>query len=296
MLSAQWVCSKLRKLMGKAIGKQAMTSEWVEFLEQVSQLTEERLKEGKSLWFRGQRYSGWKLLPGLHRKVEEFLKKAGREDTEEQKVALLSAEYQSLYQNFRNKAISILGPDERDRWSIVFTMQHHRIPTRLLDWTESFLCALYFCFEKWKPADEAVIFALCPEELNKTTYNLDNLFAFPPEGQAGLTDLEVYLPDSIGKPGPTCAVVPPFSNPRMVAQQSVFTLSGDSFIPLEQELEGTEVLRKFVLPPSLYQDAGRFLDLLGTGPFTYLPDLEGLSKEVTARDKKRDRIIGEYYK
>ncbi len=56
-------------------------------------------------------------------------------------------------------------PSNSDPLGWLFLMQHYRLPTRLLDWSQSPLVALYFALGK--PDDrDAVLWALSPTQLN----------------------------------------------------------------------------------------------------------------------------------
>ena len=45
-------------------------------------------------------------------------------------------------------------------------MQHHGVPTPLLDWSESFACALYFASEGWESNSEAAVYMMYPQLIN----------------------------------------------------------------------------------------------------------------------------------
>ena len=56
-------------------------------------------------------------------------------------------------------------------------MQHHRVPTRLLDWSESPLAGLFFAVEE-EPGADGALWCLLPTELNK---HANVSFSFPSE-------------------------------------------------------------------------------------------------------------------
>lgn len=85
----------------------------------------------------------------------------------------------------------------------------------------------------------------------------------------------------------TVAVAPIFTNPRMTAQRSVFTLAGDPFVALEKQFEGRlageRALVKIELPPEQFDEVEEYLRVNGLRAFTYYPDLEGLALDHESR-------------
>lgn len=101
------------------------------------------------IWFRGQSKSGWDLIPSVFRKDNDRL----YDET-------------SLFYHFQ-----LRSPEFRHDHHSVFDwlglMQHYKAPTRLLDWTENLLVALYFatCEPEYDEYDGA-IFVLNARLLN----------------------------------------------------------------------------------------------------------------------------------
>lgn len=102
-----------------------------------------------SVWFRGESHRASKAKPSLRPKVFGF-------GIEQENL---------LVQSFRRKAggMSDTPPFERtDLW--LFLAQHHNVPTRLLDWSEGALSALFFAIndvEKPNP----IVYMLNPRVL-----------------------------------------------------------------------------------------------------------------------------------
>ena len=92
----------------------------------------------------------------------------------------------------------------------------------------------------------------------------------------------------------TIAVAPDFTNPRMTAQRSAFTMSGDSFEPLDKEfpkLVQDGRLRKFVLAPKVKKEAEVFLRAAGLDAYSFYPDLHGLALRHKDQGRRRLELI-----
>jgi FRG domain len=101
-------------------------SSWGEILDHINEIAEDPgMMTGPGPFFRGQSDAKWDLMPGLGRLILE-------PETESH-----------LYYQFLSYGSHLL-PSHLSSWSILFQMQHHGLPTRLLDWSESLAVALHF--------------------------------------------------------------------------------------------------------------------------------------------------------
>jgi hypothetical protein len=260
--------------------------EWQDILDRVEFLHREAKKEATTLWFRGQRCAHWPLQSSLHRRIEDQFRALGDPSNLRAKQQQLREEYKSLFYLFKTDALALLEPGERNDWGILFAMQHHRIPTRLLDWTESFACALFFAQFDRDEGDDAAVFVLKADELNRVSTGHEGLISII-QDPAAKTNVRIaeWLPSCFWPVGhlplTTVAIVPHRTNPRMMAQRAAFTICGDSFSPMEEEYSSCVV--KIHLPSSLFDDVEAFLEIVGVGPSTYFPDLEGLAMYFRAK-------------
>lgn len=102
------------------------------------------------VWFRGHHDARWKLTPKIYR--PEYL---GTDENE-------------IRNEFQSRAVQLIqGRLPADKWEWYFLMQHYGVPTRLLDWTENALIALYFAIEGHPSNCDAGVWVLDPTWLNR---------------------------------------------------------------------------------------------------------------------------------
>ena len=95
-------------------------------------------------WFRGQSKKLWNLAPTLYR---------GWINIEREREIL---------RDFKLKAGNFLEKEPTSDLEWLFVMQHYGMPTRLLDWTESHLLALYFAVNEYSNNSDACVWVLDP--------------------------------------------------------------------------------------------------------------------------------------
>ncbi|QNP39726.1 FRG domain-containing protein [Lysobacter solisilvae (ex Woo and Kim 2020)] len=207
------------------------------------------------VFYRGQRDASWPLKPGLARQ------NVNRSDVLEQ----------IAYFDFVTRAGGLLK--SASSWETLLTMQHHGIPTRLLDWSNTLGVALYFAL-KDSTADAAV-WVLNPFEFNEACWNSATV---PMPFELGGEYSDYFISDTKAFEYDVVAISPARHNPRIDRQQGGFTLHGVLDRPLD-ELH-PKLVRKFVIPKSLHEDAWRFLRMSGISEFSLFPDLDGLAREI----------------
>lgn len=185
-------------------------------------------------WFRGVAKSSYTPVPKL------LWKKA--------------TEYEgSLEHEFLISYKSYLDSSNLNSWEVFALMQHHGLPTRLLDWSESPLIALFFALTSEPSSNsyrvvwvmdpfslnnavigERVVF--CPAVIEDTTVSTKST----PSG-AGI-DLNSYLPpnlspDTLEMPDHPLAISSTQHMRRISSQRGCFTVHGHSPDPIDSYLE-----------------------------------------------------------
>jgi hypothetical protein len=239
--------------------------------------------DGASIaWFRGEPNGDTPLLPKVMRPRENG--------------SLFDEN--KLLQMFRMKAPSFTQektPEvtQTDQW--LFLAQHVGLPTRLLDWTESALIALYFAIKNNK---EPIVWMISPLRLNALSVSNNErkriiyrqvfpLTWFNPKNDKnlGIENIKGAWENNYAGIELPIAVIPTYIHPRMSAQRSVFTVHGSIRKPINEMLKdkgmGDNLLRRYEIKPSIVQDLKKDLNILGIQESTAFPDLDGLSRELS---------------
>ena len=204
-------------------------------IDSVSQLVEKissdlaTWEHGEKPWFRGESSNSPALSP---------------------KIASYShSEENYLLQSFRRQAGGLAEVPPRsdvDLW--LFLAQHYHVPTRLLDWTEGALHALYFAINE--NGEDPRVYMLNPLRLNERAglkvFDQNYPLSWANAGQLyvglawgnrelGFDPAELMKQTGIDLEVPI-AVPATYQDNRMNAQRSCFTIHGTELRPLKDLL------------------------------------------------------------
>jgi len=247
------------------------------------------IEAGKGLhpfWFRGHSKCFENLLPKIFRKTEVFkgMLSGGIENHEFGYIE----EYQRKVPMFSNSI-----PEKRSiEW--LFMMQHYGAPTRLLDWTENILVAAYFAVCENKK-DDGEIWVIFPQKLNK--HHDGEVFWLWDSSQVNYLAKEPFwqgTSDELAEkmelkkyPQTPLAFYPPLTNPRMVAQSSVFTIhpkpndkKDNTIIWLLKNDENNMEIVRYVIPAECKDKIYKDLNILGINRTRLFPEQDSVAVDM----------------
>lgn len=172
----------------------------------------------------------------------------------------------TILDEFEKRCQPFLGFEPDNEWDFLAYAQHFGLPTRLLDWSENPLVALWF----------AVSY-----ENEKNTHGV--VWGFEVEDE----NIVVSLDDDPLEIKKTKVFDPSHINKRITSQSGWFTVHkltdsmNKSFIPLERNGVYQNALRKLIIPHSLFYDFKHKLNKMGVNQATIFADLDGLCKYLS---------------
>lgn len=266
-----------------------------EYLSAIHEIRDEwKIPEHKVLWFRAEseEHHDTRLQPSLYRPPKGFRRKPIKE--------LLQLEA-DLYDEFTRCAPQLSETRFSDEdWDPYFLMQHHGVPTRLLDWTDGSLVALHFAVrDKRKPFEKgAVVHVL-------DSYWLDDVLDDSPDQAKAIRRWEkycgkyprtrnpedwdrLYLPVVDGEDDPLTE--PPESpllwdsphvSRRVAAQRSRFMIFGTDPLWLSNIADKKSAHLKTVqIPQTAIEGIKQDLRDAGISESVIFPDWDGLGREL----------------
>ena len=234
------------------------------------------------LWFRGSNNKDHKLVPGLYRhKTRKTMDELAKLEKE-------------LISRFKQRSMPFTNKEFADQWELLFYMQHYRLPTRLLDWTENPFIAFYFAvgnseyiFDQQgntRFLKDAAVWVLNPE-----IWNRHALVHQSYEGGVLLTideEMKGYQPSAaITKMNnQPVALYGIHNSPRIVAQRGVFTVSGQITEGMDELYSSSKFptgsLTKIIIPKDNIKELRHSLFSYGITESVVYPDLDGLALEI----------------
>jgi hypothetical protein len=222
-----------------------------DYLKVIKQNKEENLRKGnlRDFVFRGQTVDS-PLIPKLGR-----LKARGD---------LLQVERKLLQDFKRSNPLLIEVHHPMDDWDYLTLGQHYGLPTRLLDWSNNALTALWFA-----TAEES------SESSASNSYSIVWILMGQEE------DYEIGIEGMHPFDVPSTKIVQPrIIKQRINNQSGVFSITSSRELIDHTMMDDTEAyihkLIKVKIPNSSFKEIRKDLSTLGVNAFTIFPELEGL--------------------
>lgn len=240
-----------------------------------------RTKSSWLPWFRGEENADWPtaLKPKLYRTKHDLIEVLRQE--------------QDLRLEFKRRGSQVVGEGKpADHWERYFLMEHYGVPTRLLDWSDGALVALYFALRPVRSNHDAAVYMLDPWWLNKLVFRelpvakeiRSNGSAMPDWEEAKRYLSENEFDNELLGPKFPLAIDPSHVARRFAAQRSRFTIFGrgvDGLRKICAKVPDSDCrLSRITIKRAAVAEMRRDLATCGISESTIFPDLEGFGREL----------------
>lgn len=179
----------------------------------------------------------------------------------------------NIFEDFRKRYLAYCSKTFNNEFDLLALGQHFGLPTRLLDWTESALVALWFATEKDITGDYSVVWMFLPNE--------EDILDKQEESPFTVRSTKVFCPNHISE--------------RITAQSGWFTchklmVNDNKFLRFENLRKYKDKLFKLVIPKTIHPEVRVKLNILGVNSSTVYPDLTGLSRHLKWKNLKAERF------
>jgi hypothetical protein len=170
-----------------------------------------------------------------------------------------------MLEDFQRRSVHLIHYQPGNDWDWLALAQHHGMATRLLDWTENPLIALWF--------------SMATKEDVNTDYSVVWGFNVPKEDIINSTEDKDPF-----KGGKTKVFKPNHITKRISAQFGWFTIHKmnpeKKFLAFEENEEYSERLFKIKIDSKSFSECKRRLHNFGINSASMYPDIDGLAKHV----------------
>lgn len=182
-----------------------------------------------------------------HENAEFYLKPSiARVEPRENTIQIMEAK---MLNEFHRRYLN----SPSDDWGLLALVQHHGLPTRLLDWTQSPLVAMFFAVDKPSDAKQSAVWAYRYKHI--ATKEVDPF---------KIEEIYVFHPTHV--------------TTRITAQQGCFTVHPPPFFDMRKLRRKDEELVKVTIKEKYRIQIKNELDRLGTNYASLFPELDGLCK------------------
>lgn len=233
-------------------------------------------RKNEVLWFRGHSDYNYKLNSGLYRITSN--------------KADIRTHENNIFNSFLNYGYGFCNSFTcNTNWNTLFLMQHYGLYTRLLDWTDSLITALYFAVQGNSHETDPCLWILNPIKLNNNCKHLydQNDQDYPEIGLITIdtipkrvNDYIQYYKEDIDIS--SFSIMPRRNNDRLISQNGFFTVQGTQNIPLEEEYpsEHNDFLFCIKLEKNDIKEYKNFLKLTGINYYSLYGGADGLCKYI----------------